>query len=256
MIPNDAFDTLTIGVLTRDAGDLLPGLLRSAPAGAEMVVVDGGSSDRTVELARAAGARVIPQDLDEIRRHRGNFDRARNQVVEFATRPWLLFLDADERLTPELRRELERVLGTEQDVVAFDIPRINLYWGRPVRALGSDFQRRLVRRGCGRFTGDVLHRRMEVDGPVGRLGNPIVHLNVRSWRDVATRFRRRVEIEAGADRVRPSAVDLVSGPWNLFRYYYLTNQARRDGARGLAVSLIYAAQHAAVLWRRRLADHA
>ncbi len=256
MNTRDAFNTLTIGVLARDAGDLLPELLGSIPAGAEVVVVDGGSRDDTAELARAAGARVIPQDLDEIRRHGGNFDVARNQVTGAASRPWLLFLDADERLTPHLSYELERVLETPQHAVAFDIPRLNLYWGRPVRALGNDLQRRLVRRGCGRFSGEVLHRQMDVEGPVGRLQNPIVHLNVRSWRDVFARFRQRVELEAAAHRKRPSPITLLTGPWSLFRYYYFTNQARRDGVRGLAVSLIYSAHHGAALWRRRLADRA
>lgn len=256
MTTSSAFDSLAVGVLARDAGDLLPGMLRSVPAGAEIVVADGGSRDDTVALARSAGATVIPQDLDEIRCHGGNFDLARNQVADVTSRPWLLFLDADERLSPELCLELEEVLGTPQAEVAFDIPRVNLYWGRPVRALGDDFQRRLVRRGCGRFSGDELHRRMEVDGPVGQLSNPIIHLNVRSWRDVAGRFRGRIEIEAATHRERPSALDLFAGPWSLFRYYYLTNQARRDGARGLAVCLFYAANHGAVLWRRRQADRA
>lgn len=97
---------------------------------------------------------------------------------------------------------------------------------------------------------------MEVEGPVGRLVNPIVHLNVRSWRDVVARFRERVELEAATRHEKPSRIHLIAGPWGLFRYYYFTNQARRDGARGLAVSLMYAAQHGAVLWRRRQVDRA
>ncbi len=256
MSTTDSFNQLTIGIPTWDAGDLLPGLLRSVPVGADVVVVDGGSRDRTVKLAREAGARVILQDLDEIRRHGGNFDLARNQVALVASRPWLLFLDADERLTPDLCRELEQVLDSPHDKVAFDIPRVNLYWGRPVRALGEDLQRRLVRRGRGKYGGVALHRQMEVDGPIGRLRHPIVHFNIRSWQDVVDRFRRRVEIEAVAHHERPSRLDLLTGPWNLFRFYYLKNQARRDGARGLAVSLIYAAHHGAVLWRRRRVDRA
>ena len=256
MTTRGIFDALTVGVPAKDAGDLLPEMLRSLPAGAHVVVVDGGSRDDTVELSLSAGATVIAQDLDEIRRHGGNFDLVRNQIADLASRPWLLFLDADERLTPELCRELEQVLDNPQSAVAFDIPRVNLYWGKPVRALGDDHQRRLVRRGCGRFGGGELHRQMEVDGPVGRLANPIIHLNVRSWRDVFARFRERVEIEAGAHRERPSVLDLIAGPWSLFRYYYFTNQASRDGARGLAVSLIYAAHHGAVLWRRRQVDRA
>ena len=256
MTTDRVFDSLAVGVLARDAGDLLSEMLRSLPAGAEIVVADGGSRDDTAALARSAGATVIPQDLDEIRRHGGNFDLARNQITDITSRPWLLFLDADERLTPELCRELEVVLGTPQTAVAFDIPRVNLYWGRPVRALGPDLQRRLVRRGCGRFSGKELHRQMDVDGPVGQLSNPIIHLNVRSWRDVIARFRGRVAIEAGALGNKPSVRDLLAGPWNRFRYYYLTNRARQDGLRGLMVSLIYAAHHMAVLWRRRRVDHA
>jgi glycosyltransferase involved in cell wall biosynthesis len=228
----------------------------TVPEAAEVVVVDGESDDGTVELSRAAGARVVAQDLEEIRRRGGNFDLARNQVAEHTNRPWLLFLDADERLTPELRNELAAVLDGPPDAVAFDIPRLNLYWGRPVRALGEDLQRRLVRRGMGRFRGASLHQPMEVSGPTGRLNHPIVHLNVRSWRDVVARFRERVQIEAAGQRDRCSLAELVRGTWSLFRYYYLTNRAVLDGARGLAVSLIYAAEHGAVLWQRRRAGRA
>lgn len=253
---SSAFASLTVGILTRDSGSLLGDLLRSLPAEAEVVVMDGGSHDGTVEMALAAGARVEAQDLDLIRRHGGNFDLARNQIAAHTSRPWLLFLDADERLTLDLCTELAQVLESPDEFVAFEMPRINLYWGRPVRALGEDFQRRLVRRGSGRFLGDTLHRQMAVEGPIGRLRHPIVHLNVRGWRDVCARFGQRTEIEAAALDGRPSAPEMLTAPWGLFRYYYFTNQAWRDGARGLAVSLLYAAQHGAALWRRRLTRRA
>jgi hypothetical protein len=127
---------LTVGVITKDAGDDLPGLLESLPPEVELVVADGGSEDETVQLSREAGAIVIEQDQEAIRLAGGNFDVARNGIIRIATSDWILFLDADERLTVECREEISAVLSDRPSCSAYDIPRINLYWGRPVRLLG------------------------------------------------------------------------------------------------------------------------
>ena len=244
---------LTVGVITRDAAEVLPGLLASLPTEVEVVVADGGSRDGTVRNARAAGARVIAQDLEAVQAAAGNFDVARNAVHRAASRPWILFLDADERLTEEGRDELAQLLAGEPEHAAYEIPRVNRFWGRPVRLLGDDHQLRLVRRNAGRFEGNTLHGRMRVDGSIGRLHHPIVHLNVRRWRDVSRRFRREMQLEAAAPGPRPSLRRVLAEPLHLFRYYYLENQAWRDGPIGLLVSVVYAAHRGSLLLARRRA---
>jgi hypothetical protein len=120
-----------------------------------------------------------------------------------------------------------------------------------VRLLGEDRQLRLVRRGCGVFEGDVLHRRARVAGPIGHLAAPLVHENVRSIKDVARRFRQYVPLEARAMRPRPSLWEVARIPPRMFRYYYLREQAWRDGVRGFATCAIYAVHRGVVAWVAR-----
>ena len=241
---------LTVGVITKNAGEDLPGLLESLPQEAELVVADAGSKDGTVALARAAGAIVIEQDQEAIQRTGGNFDVARNEINRVASRDWILFLDADERLTVECREEISAVLAEPPSRTAYDIPRINLYWGRSVRLLGDDRQLRLVRKGEGRWVGERLHRRMQVDGPVGHLRHPILHVNARSWRDLVRRIKRDAAAERSSSGTRPSVPRIFTEPLHHFRLYYVENRAWRDGVPGLVVSLVYAANWASVLLAR------
>lgn len=242
---------LSVVLLTLDAEEVLEGALESVPPGAEMLVADGGSRDATRQIAERRGARVVDQDRGAVAAGGGNFDLARNAAAARATRRWVLFLDADERTSSELRRELGELLAGEPPDAAYRIPRVNLFWGRPVRLLGEDLQLRLARRGAGRFEGRRLHRPMRVDGPVGRLASPLIHLNVRSWRDVVRRFHRDVPIEARALDERPRLRRTLGEPLHMLRHYLLTHRAWRDGPRGLLVSLLYATYHGSILWTAR-----
>ncbi|MBN1867622.1 glycosyltransferase family 2 protein [Candidatus Sumerlaeota bacterium] len=245
-----AWSRITVVLIVRDAADVLPAALESVPAEAEIVVADGASRDATVEAARTRGARVIAQDLEAVRRAGGNFDVARNAAAEHATRPWVFFLDADERLSPELAREIG-LLAEDTLHAAYRFPRRNLFWGGPVRLLGEDRQTRLVRKGKGRYSGSALHRSIEVDGSVGDLDGVLIHENVRAWVDVVRRFRQYVPVEAGNLRPAPGFGTVCATPWRMFRYYYVTNRAWKDGARGLIVSVVYAAYRFAIAWKAR-----
>ena len=246
-----SFHALTVGVITKNASEHLPGLLESLPPEVELVVADGGSEDATVDLAKVAGAVIIEQDQEDIRRTGGNFDVARNGISRVASRDWILFLDADERLTAECREEISALLAEPTSSAAYDIPRINLYWGRSVRLLGDDRQLRLVRRHEGRWIGDRLHQQMQVDGPVGHLRHPILHVNATSWRDLVRRIKRDTEAARSSPGARPTLPRIFTDPLHHFRLYYVENQAWRDGVPGLVVSLVYTANRASVLLARR-----
>lgn len=242
-------------LITRNAADVLGGALDSVPAGAEIVVADDRSDDGTPDLARRRGARVIPQDPERLAAANGNFDIARNDAARHATRPWWFFLDADERISPALADEVAARLPQEA-CAAFDMPRINRFWGRPVRLLGEDRQTRLVRRGLGRFPDGPLHQKMVIEGRIDRLAAPLIHENIRNWRDVRLRFERYVPVEARQLPFVPARRVATEGLGH-FVYYYRDQGAWRDGALGLMVSLIYAAYRVAVLREaRRRASHA
>ena len=241
---------IAVVLIARNAADTLSEALRSIPPRAQVIVADGDSHDATANIARAHGAQVVAQDLDSVRRAGGNFDVARNAAGEHVSRDWILYLDADERLSPDLAEEIGR-LSNDTPHAAFRFPRINLFWGRPVRLLGQDFVTRLTRKGRGRYLGSALHGQMQVDGSIGDLSGPLIHDNVRGWVDVVRRFRQYVPIEARAMRPAPDLWTVCAMPWRMFRFYYFTQHAWKDGFRGLIVSMIYAAYHSAIAWKAR-----
>lgn len=152
----------------------------------ELVVVDSGSADRTVEIARAAGARVIERGWP------GHVAQ-KQFALEQAQGDWVFSLDADERCTPELRAEIERVTGADASApeaacAGFEMRRIAFHLGRWIRHGGwyPDWKLRLVRRGRAHIGGRNPHDRMITDGPVGRLDADLLHF---AFRDFAAQIR-------------------------------------------------------------------
>lgn len=246
--------SISVVIIARDAAQELPQALASVPREAEIIVADGGSRDGTAALAREAGAIVIPQDQDLIDRSGGNYDVARNAAATSATRDWILFLDADERISPALADEL-RDWYPADEINGYAIRRVNFYWGRPVRLLGRDEQMRLFRRGTGRYPVGGLHQPLQVDGVTSRLTAPLLHDNIRAWADIPRRFRRDLPIEAARIERRPSLWEIASEAIGTFRFYCFRQGAWRDGWRGGVVAGIYAAYHAGILWTARRTGH-
>jgi glycosyltransferase involved in cell wall biosynthesis len=242
------WSAISVVMIACDAADVIDAALASVPEPAERLVAEGGSNDDTAARARVHGARLVAQDTAAIRAASGNYDVARNALMAAASRPWLFVLDADERIPEALAAQIA-ALREPLPVAAFDMPRRNLFWGRPVRLLGEDRQVRLVRAGRGRYVGHQLHRGMRVEGAVGHLAAPLLHENVRSLSDLVRRWRRDVPIEAAAPRVAGERAAAPVAPRHLFRHYYVGNGAWRDGWLGFWVSALYAARSAAVSLR-------
>src|SRR6266540_4425302 len=125
----------------------------------EVIVVDAESSDRTVELAKAYTPKVF------VRRWPG-YGLQKNFAMAQATADWILIVDADERVSPELRNEIEAVLKGVPSVSAYRVPRRNYYYGRWIRGAGQypDRQLRLMRRGQGRYNDLPIHEHLQVKG--------------------------------------------------------------------------------------------
>ena len=102
---------MSVVIIARDAAHVLSGALASVPGQAEVVVADGASRDATPAVARAHGAHVVTQDLSAVSEAGGNFNVARNAAARHASREWVFFLDADERITPALAGEIARAIA-------------------------------------------------------------------------------------------------------------------------------------------------
>jgi glycosyltransferase involved in cell wall biosynthesis len=182
--------TVIVPVLNEEAN--LPAALASLRWADEIIVVDSGSTDRTVELAEEAGARVLQFRYD------GKGPKKKEWTLEHVEpgNEWLFFLDGDERVTPELRAEIERTVA-DPTAVGFYVDRELVFMGRPMRSFRPNWNMRLFRRGHARIerlgvtnlpaTGDnEIHEHFIVDGPSAYLSEPLLHDDYRgltAWLD-------------------------------------------------------------------------
>jgi glycosyltransferase involved in cell wall biosynthesis len=221
-------------VITRNEaaniGDCLDGLSFCD----ERIVVDCGSSDGTAEIARGKGARV------ETHEFRG-FGAQKNFALSLATGDWVLSIDADERVTPELAAAIAAAIA-EGGADAFELPRVSSFCGRPMRHSGwfPDYVLRLFRRGKGRFDDALVHERVICDGTVKRLDKPLIHHPVLKLEDALSRMDRystaSAETLVTSGRKVTFASGIAHGFFAFFRTYVL-RLGFLDGAAGFLLAV-------------------
>jgi glycosyltransferase involved in cell wall biosynthesis len=199
----------------------------------EIVVVDSGSTDRTGELAREFGARVVSRPFS-------NFGDQKNFAAGQAAHDWLLSLDADERLSGALREAIAGWKKTEPDCVAYEINRKPNYLGAWIRHSGwyPEYCVRLYRRDSARFVG-ALHESVQVNGRVGRLRGEILHYTIRSLREHYAKMeafttRAAEDLYARGRRHWRGGMWLAS-PWTLVQRFFF-QLGFLDGYRGALIA--------------------
>jgi glycosyltransferase involved in cell wall biosynthesis len=229
---------LTVTVVTLDEEARLRACLESVAWADEIVVVDAESRDKTVPIAREFTERVIVRPWP-------GFAAQKNFALEQATGDWVLSLDADEEVSPELREEILDVLARPPAHDGYAVPRKNIFWGQWVRRGGlyPDWQVRLFRRSRARFVPRAVHESVQMEGSIGRLRGPLLH---RSYRDVsdflarADRYSTLAADEWLASGRPARARDLVLRPLGRFLGMYLLRLGLLDGWRGLLLATLYA----------------
>ena len=224
-------------LIVQDEEALLPAALDSVSFCDEILVVDSGSSDRTCELARGKGAKVM------VNRPWPGFVVQRNFATEQARHHWILAVDADERVTPELRAEIEAERARGFAHAGYRIPRVAHYLGCWIR--GTDWypdpQLRLFDRRRGRWQGKLVHESVRTEGSVGRFRNEMEHLTYRDLShhlrtiDSYTTLWARQAFEEGR-RAGPVQAAGACG-WAFIRNYLLKGGFWL-GAAGLTVSTL------------------
>ena len=185
--------SLSAILIAKDEADDLPGCLESLKglATETVIVVSEDTTDRTAELARGAGAKVLIRRFDD-------YARQRQAGLDAATGDWCLWIDPDERASPALADEIRSALAAGPDVNSYDVPFEIRFLGATLRrgGLGSESHVRLFRRSGARFVGGVLHEGIAVDGGRGRLRGRIVHEPYRSVADYLGKLDRYTSLAA------------------------------------------------------------
>jgi glycosyltransferase involved in cell wall biosynthesis len=205
----------------------------------EIIVVDSGSTDRTVEIARQYDARVFVEPWQ-------GFAGQKNSAIDKAAMDWVLQLDADEALEPQLATEIEAVLKADSDLLGFMIPRKNFFLGRWIKHGGyyPDLKLRLIRRGAGKFEEHGAHPTIHVNGPTGKLSHPMLHYSYPSLRAYVDHMNSYssmgAEIVAASGKRGFSPADIVVRPLLTFIYNYILRLGFLDGREGLLLHLYHA----------------
>lgn len=181
--------TISAAVITLNEQANLPGLVRSLAWVDEIVLVDGGSRDSTVALARSLGCKVVEHPFD-------NYAAQRNRALRYATGEWILSIDADERCTPALAEEIRGRL-LYGSYAAFRVPIRSRIFGRRMRFSGTQDDRpiRLFERGHARWDGDV-HEVLRIDGRVGELDGWLEHETLPDLAAFLAKMERYTTLEA------------------------------------------------------------
>ncbi len=201
----------------------------------QIVVVDTQSTDRTLVIAQRYGALISsPTDWP-------GFGPQKNRALDLASEDWVLSLDADERLTPELRAEIKGVLDKPQ-TDCYAIPRLSWYCGRFMRHSGwtPDYVDRLFKRGSARFSTDLVHERLIPKGPVLRLKNQMLHYSFMNLAQVQEKMERYSTASAQQAFARGKTASplkaILHGAWSFFRTYIL-RAGFLDGPQGFSLAL-------------------
>lgn len=216
----------------------------------EIVVLDDGSTDATLAVAKQHGARVATRPFDD-------FGRQKQAALELATGTWILSLDADERVTPALAREIARVVRDENAADGYRVRRTMVYLGRRLRfgGVGWEWILRLARRERARFALLAVHEHLIVNGRTERLSGSLDHVKYRALREHIDTINRYTELAATRKRDagrRFSLIHVLRIPWEMFSRLVL-RLGILDGGAGIihaTMAAFYAFVQYAKLWRK------
>ena len=232
--------SLSVILITKNEETNLKDCLESVSFADEIIVVDSQSSDKTQEIARSFGAKL------EITSDWPGFGPQKNRALNLATQDWVLSIDADERVTPELKQEILTAIASPNAADCYAIPRSSWYCGRFMKHSGwyPDYVDRLFKRGSAKFSDHLVHERLLPTGSSGKLNNHFLHYSYRDFSQVL----KKVDVYSSAAAQQAFKQGkkgglgeaLIHGFWAFFRTYVL-RRGFLDGKHGLALAISNAA---------------
>ena len=225
---------LTVTVITYNESAHIAAALQSVSWADEIVVVDSHSSDDTVAIARPYATRIETRDWP-------GYGAQKNYAATIASNDWILSIDADERVTPELADEIRATLATEPAQRGFRVPRVTWYLGRWIRSTDwyPDYQLRLYDRRAATWNSRRVHESVDIQGTPGVLRHELQHYAYRDISHHLATIDRYTSLAAEqwfAEGRRTSALEMLVHPRLAFLRNYLLRGGIREGAPGLLVS--------------------
>ena len=227
---------LTVSILTKNEEERLPAALASVSWADEIVVTDSGSTDRTVEIAEAAGARVLFREFDD-------YSAQHNWVFERIENPWIMVLDADEVVDEELARSIRDTLASEPKYEVYQVVRDSFVLGRRMRSTSWSHERlpRLFKKGALVYSG-LVHQTPEYgDRQVGLLKGRLLHYTYRDLEQYFLKFQQFTSLWAKDQHAKGRRVSLplcaANSLWRFFHNYFIRRDIL-DGRYGFIMSVL------------------
>ena len=230
----EEMNRLTVCLVAQNEQENLPRVLQSIQGIAdEIIVVDGGSTDRTQEIAREQGAGVFFRAFT-------NHADQKNYAASLASHNWIFLLDADEVLSAELKESVRRWKREPPEFAVYEMPRLTWYLGGWIRHSRwyPDWQRRIYRRDKASFSG-VIHSALRYEGRIGRLRGNLLHYTIRTFSEHEAKLERyttaiaKEMFEEGKRSWR--AAMWLAAPWSWFHHFVL-GAGFLDGYRGALIA--------------------
>ena len=221
---------LSIVIITKNEEKFIFDALKSAIFADEVVILDSGSEDQTCNIAKKIGARVEQQAWL-------GFGAQKNKAVELADNDWVFVLDADERITPELRDEIISTLKNPQ-FDGYRIARLNNFFGKYIKTCGlyPDYSIRLFNRNKGKFNDVAVHESVQMSGSVSTLNNHMIHLAYETIDEFRTKQKKYADLSTKKKNMLKA---LISPLWTFFKLYFL-KLGFLDGWQGFIIAKLYA----------------
>ena len=254
--------TISVVISAYNEETMLPDCLKSVAWADEIIVIDNSSTDKTASVAKKHGARVFTRPNNVMLNINKNYGFTK------ATGDWILNLDADERVSEELKQEIEEITNyelriTNNSIAGYIIPRKNIIFGKWIKHTGwyPDYQLRLFRKESGSFPEHHIHEKIVVAGEVKTLNGQVIHENYQTVSQFIEKLNRYTDNEAEQIMKNGyvfSYLDIMRMPKEEFFRRYFSQQGYLDGFHGLVLSVLMAFYHSIVfvkVWeKQRFAD--
>ena len=228
---------LSVTIIAGAEEENIRGCLETVRWADEIIVVNNFTDDRTVEIAREFTSRVFQRKWE-------GFASQKRFALEQATHEWVLSIDADERVSPELHSEVLSIIKSDTPFNGFQIPRRSYFLDRWIKSCGwyPGYQLRLFRKTKARMTDRLVHEGFEVDGTIGTLAGDIIHYTHPSIKITIQKINEYSSLQAleKYEKRKVSTAGLIFRPILAFLQMFIGRKGYRDGAYGAMVSIIHA----------------